>query len=250
MSNITQAVFGASRSTRTKARYQWDYGQILQLRLDGLPNVYEVHFANALHGTATTSIGGPDGVTIPDVYFTSGASIWAWLYLHTGNADGETEYMVTIPVTKRAQPTHEEPTPVQQSEIEQALAALNAAVDSAEADAAAAALSAAAADRSADTAVAAADDAVNAKTLAQAARDTAVSKASEAAHSAREAALSETAAAGSASSAQRDADRAEQAAGQSGYMWFEEEDGHIIFCRTANVDVDFDIEDGRLILYG
>lgn len=208
MSNITQAVFGASRSTRTKARYQWDYGQILQLRIDGLPNVYEVHFANSLHGTATTSIGGPDGVTIPDVYFTSGASIWAWLYLHTGNADGETEYVVEIPIVKRAQPTHEEPTPVQQSEIEQVLAALNGAVEQAE-------------ESAVDAAESAADAAESAVDAADRAAEAAVS-----------------------------ADRAEQAAAQSGYMWFEQENGHIIYVRTENVDVDFEISDGRLILIG
>lgn len=144
MSNITQAVFGANgRRTRTRPRFQYDYGQILDIRLDGLPLAYEVHFANALHGVdAKTSIGGADGVTIPDEYFLTGAPIYAWLYLHTGEADGETEYVIEIPIERRARPTHEEPTPVQQSEIEQLIAALDGATDAAEAAADAAAQSA------------------------------------------------------------------------------------------------------------
>ena len=43
------------------------------------------------------------------------------------------------------------------------------------------------------------------------------------------------------------ADRAEQAAGQSGYMFFEiDEDGHLIYERTDNVDVNFFIDNGHL----
>ena len=48
------------------------------------------------------------------------------------------------------------------------------------------------------------------------------------------------------------ADKAEQAAGNSGYMAFDidEATGELIFERTANVDVDFTIEEGDLILHG
>ena len=134
MSNIITAHF-ATEQTRawTNELWQYDYGQVLQFAGLDLPSAYEVHFANAPHGTdSITQIGNADGVTIPDQFLESGECVYSWVYLHTGADDGETEYMVTIPVNKRAKPTHEEPTPVQQDEIEQAIAALNDNVSKAE----------------------------------------------------------------------------------------------------------------------
>ena len=131
--NVTLAVFGAGRSTATKSLYQYDYGQVLQITGLSLPSAYEVHFGNAAEGGVTkTSIGGPDGVVIPDEYLTSGEDIWAFVYLHTGEDDGETEYVVHIPVRKRPEPSDIEPTPEQQDVITQTIAALNVAVDKAE----------------------------------------------------------------------------------------------------------------------
>ena len=44
-----------------------------------------------------------------------------------------------------------------------------------------------------------------------------------------------------------EANRAEQAAGQSGYMFFHiDENGHLIYERTDNVDVDFYLLNGHL----
>ena len=52
-----------------------------------------------------------------------------------------------------------------------------------------------------------------------------------------------------AQAASNDADRAEQAAGQSGYMFFYiNSNGDLIYERTNNVDVDFKLVDGDLIL--
>ena len=131
MTNITVANFtGGSHVTRTSAVYQYDYGQILQFSGLDLPTAYEVHFSNQeMLGTAKTSIGNEDGVVIPDEYLLSGERIYAWIFLHVGDTDGETEYKITIPVNKRAQPTAEEPTPVQQDVITQTIAELNSAVE-------------------------------------------------------------------------------------------------------------------------
>ena len=46
------------------------------------------------------------------------------------------------------------------------------------------------------------------------------------------------------------ADKAEQNAGQSGYMFFELKDGHLIMQRTQNTQVGFSLKEGRLILNG
>lgn len=142
MTNIIEAAFSGGTISRTKQAYQYDYGQILKFTGLELPQAYEVHFANSEKGNSVTQIGDSYGVAIPDSMFQSGAFIYAWVFLHAGNSDGETEYKVTIPIIKRARPTNATPTPVQQDAITEAIAALNAAVTQTAADAAAAAASA------------------------------------------------------------------------------------------------------------
>lgn len=134
--SIVCAVFGGFKKARTRALYQWDYGISLDFRGLNLPEYFTVHFANQpMSGTAKKQVGqamGESGhyvVTIPDEYLTTGLPVYAWVYLHEGESDGETVYMVEIPVQKRPQPTEAEPTPVQQDIIEEAIEALNGAVD-------------------------------------------------------------------------------------------------------------------------
>lgn len=127
--NITTADLSGKRSIRTKPLYQYDYGQVLNIVGVELPAAYEVHFSNELHGIATTQIGTADGVIIPDIYLTTGRDVYVWLYLHTGADDGETEYTAVIPVIRRASISNQEPTPVQQDAITEAIAALNDAVE-------------------------------------------------------------------------------------------------------------------------
>ena len=131
--NIVTAAFGAFKITRTRQLYQYDYGQILRFKGVELPTSYTVHFSNQqIGGTAVKQVGNADGVQIPDEMLTSGQNVYAWVFLHTGTDDGETMYAVTIPVQQRPRPTEEEPTPVQQGLIEQAIAALNAGVEAAQ----------------------------------------------------------------------------------------------------------------------
>lgn len=138
MMNVIKAILRNGVISKTQPLYQYDYGQILQISGVELPSVYEVHFANQQHGESKTMIGGEDGVSIPDEYLLSGQDVWAWVYLHTGADDGETEYSIVIPVIARAKPTDAEPTPVQQGVIEQAIAVLNTAVETTAQDAIAA----------------------------------------------------------------------------------------------------------------
>lgn len=127
--NVVIAAFGGSKVVRTRALYQWDYGQILRFAGLDLPNAYIVHFSNqCVGGEAKTMVGNLDGVDIPDEYLTTGQAVYAWIYLHAGEDDGETVYAVVIPVVARPKPTEDEPTPQQQGLIEQAIAALNAGV--------------------------------------------------------------------------------------------------------------------------
>lgn len=135
MSNILTAVFkGCDRAIETKPLYQYDYGQIIKFKIhSSLPNSYEVHFSNCPdYGTAITSIGNADGAPIPDQFLVTGDPIYAWLFVHTGEDDGETEYVAKIPVIPRAKPSNEQPTPQEQSVISQTIAALNNGVARAE----------------------------------------------------------------------------------------------------------------------
>ncbi len=134
MSNIVTAVFeGGQTLTCAEGLWQYDYGQVLRFEGIELPEAYEVHFSNTpMSGETVTQIGNDDGVTIPDQFLQTGEILYAWIYLHTGEDDGETEYMVTMNVRKRAEPSDEVPTPVEQSAITQAIAALNIAVEKAD----------------------------------------------------------------------------------------------------------------------
>lgn len=116
-------------SDPAKPIYQYNYGQILKFADLDLPFSYEVHFSNTDDcGNSVTQIGDAGGVIIPDNLFLSGANIYAWIFLHTGEDDGETEYKTILTISKRAKPTNQQPTPVQQDAITQAIAALDAAV--------------------------------------------------------------------------------------------------------------------------
>lgn len=258
--NVIKAHFGGASSTRTVSNYQYNYGQILKFDDLNLPEAYEVHFANReFGGEAYTQIGNADGVTIPDELFQADApAIYAWVYLHATEDDGETVYKVTIPLTKRAKPTDLEPTPVQQDAITQAIAALQVAVDETGQSASEAAQSAEDAASSAADAETARQAAESARDQAEQARDDAAESAVSAAGSAGSAegsaiaaAQSATNAAGSAADAHRDADRAEQAAATSGYLWFDiHSDGHLYLDRTPNTQVDFYLSQGHLFVEG
>lgn len=108
--------------------WQYDYGQVLKITGVELPDAYEVHFSNDPNrGMAKTMTGNADGCLIPDEYLVTGQSVFAWLFLHAGNDDGATEFMVEIPVRRRAKPTAEVPTPVEHDVISGLIADMTAA---------------------------------------------------------------------------------------------------------------------------
>ena len=133
MENTIVATFGTSRKTTTDPLYQYDRGQVLKIEGIRLPATYEVHFSNSPKNRGVTtysiaSVGNQNGVNIPDSVLLSGEPIYAWLYFYTTELDGETEYVIYIPVNKRAQILNPEPTPEEQDVISQAIIALNEAV--------------------------------------------------------------------------------------------------------------------------
>lgn len=107
MSNITEVTFSTERYAVTAPLYQYDYGQVLKITAPSLPDPYTVHFGNARScGESLTVIGtASDGAAIPSALLATGLNVYAWVFLHTGENDGETEYMIEIPVIRRAEPT-------------------------------------------------------------------------------------------------------------------------------------------------
>lgn len=134
MSNIIVATFVDGCTTAvTEAIYEGDYGMILQFAGLDLPDVYTVNFGNeAVSPLAHSMIGNADGVEIPNQLLTESGHVMAWVFLHTGEDDGETEYAVTIPVLEKMDTQIDDPTPEQESALNQAIAALNAGVERAE----------------------------------------------------------------------------------------------------------------------
>lgn len=130
--NILRATAWRGNHCQTSTIWQYDYGQVLVIDGLDLPEYYEVHFTDSTESTAIIQIGSADGVAIPDDLLRSGNHILAYIYLHTGDADGETVKTIHIPVNKRTEPGDQEPTPEQQTAIEEIIVALNEAVQRAE----------------------------------------------------------------------------------------------------------------------
>lgn len=129
MSNITSVTFGSVTSVRTEHLWQYDYGQYYQFSDIDLPELAEVHFSNSDSGTAYVQIATDGLVAIPDDLLKTGQPVFAWIFLHTGDSDGETVYKVTTPVMRRAEPADIEPTPEQATAIQELIEAMQSTVD-------------------------------------------------------------------------------------------------------------------------
>ena len=129
--NVTVVKFRKGNTTALASPlFQYDYGQIIQIEGLDLPDAYEVHFDNVIDGIeAIPQIGDADGVVIPDVLLEESDPIYAWIFLHEGEDDGETKYVITIPIKARSKATQVTPDPVEQDVITQTIAALNTAVN-------------------------------------------------------------------------------------------------------------------------
>ena len=119
--NVIIAKFAGTVRTAADGLWQWDYGQILQIEGLDLPAVTEIHFAQA--GKAKTVLGETTAsvcrVAIPNAMLQSADQIKAYIYLHQGEDDGETEYQIILPVRARAQPeTYDSEDPTIQEEYD------------------------------------------------------------------------------------------------------------------------------------
>ena len=131
-SKIIKGVVSGRGWSVTSPIVKEDYGLYLKIEGIELPPTYEADFSNdEHHGTSVTMVGNADGVHIPNQFVKSGKDIFAFLY-HVGEDFGRTVYKFKIPNKVRPDRTNEEPTPEEQSVIDQIISALNTAVESAE----------------------------------------------------------------------------------------------------------------------
>ena len=133
--NVTTAVIGSgcNTATATPSLAQWDVGQVLKIEGVDLPAAYQVDFSTEYTRNAIQKIGNAAGVSVPNELLQRSAPITAYIVLHEGENDRETEYWITIHVTPRTPPETITPDPEEQSVIDQAVAALQAGVAAAEA---------------------------------------------------------------------------------------------------------------------
>lgn len=241
---VSKTIYGrvGPRGTYTVGEItEEDYGILFQMPDLDLPAAYQVDFSNKLaSGTALTVVGNGNGALIPTSLIDSGKDVYAFLY-YVGDNFGKTTHVWRINNNRRAERGHPAPEPEQQSVIDQTISALNTAVEATAADAEQTASDAARAEAARDRAETAAN---SAETSASAA----ATSETNAAQSESTASAAATSASASAASAVTNAERAEQAANTAGYIDVEIVGGRLIYTRTDAVDVDFALDDGRLIM--
>lgn len=129
--NVILAPLSGRTVCTTKTVYQYNQGMVLRLLGIDLPQAYTVDFANSVTGSSISRVGGADGAPIPDQFFVPGSTIHAWVVL-SGTGYAVTRYHIMIPISPRAVRTNEEPTPSQQSALDEAIAVLNDGVETVE----------------------------------------------------------------------------------------------------------------------
>lgn len=126
------AVFVNERTVATAPLWQRDYGQVLIVKGLPLPLAFETRFSMN-GGESKPQIGstedGIGSVTIPDEFLDDSGVLTAYIFLHEGEDDGETEYVITTRIRPQPEVDNEPVTPVQQDVITQAIAALDNAVE-------------------------------------------------------------------------------------------------------------------------
>ena len=118
----------ASQHYRTKKIWQYDVGHTLRFVGFNLPYTFEVHFAHSQTGESQKQIGQDGICEVPAEYTQNSGFAYAWLYEVTEDT-GLTKHQIEIPIEGRARPTDQEPTPAQQSAIDQTIAASNNALE-------------------------------------------------------------------------------------------------------------------------
>ena len=119
---------------------------------EDMPATYRLDFSNdEHHGTALPVYCGSEGGEVPEELIDTGKDIFVWFF-YIGDGFGKSEYKWRIPNKCKPKTEQDEPTPSQQSSIDQLIVRSNEAVESAEQSASDASQSANRAEQAANTA--------------------------------------------------------------------------------------------------
>lgn len=156
VSRVIEVSFGRSSVAlvRIDTAYFYNNGIIFKPTDIELPTSYQVHWADSPQASSTLeTIGTAEGAPIPDDLWNRSRVIYGWIYLHPTNDSSVTGYEVRIYKNVRAGlPDGTEPTPAEQSTIDQLIGALNSAVAQTAEDVESASQSAQSAEQAKDTA--------------------------------------------------------------------------------------------------
>ena len=254
LSRVIEVSFNGGSIAYVKAdtAYFYNNGIIFKPTDIDLPASYQVHWADSPQASSTLeTIGTAEGAPIPDDLWGRSRVIYGWIYLHPTEDSGITAYEVRIYKNVRAGlPDGTEPTPAEQSTIDQAIGALNAAVTKTAQDVISA-------DQSARSASDDADRAERARNTTQGYASNAQLSATQANNSASSAYQNAQASARSASEAEQDridadryarasaqsADRAEQAANTAGWVdFYVDENGYLHYVKAESTGLDFYVD--------
>lgn len=132
VSKIIRGIVNSRGYTITSAITQWDYGYVFVPEFDDLPATYRLDFSNdEHHGTALPVYCGSEGGEVPEELIDTGKDIFVWFF-YIGDGFGKSEYKWKIPNKCKPKTEQDEPTPTQQSSIDQAISVVNEAVESAQ----------------------------------------------------------------------------------------------------------------------
>lgn len=120
MSNEIVAYF-KGRVGVAESVYQYDYGRVLIIDGLELPSVFEAHFAMPGDEEAIIVAGQDNRVAIPNACLDKTGVVTMYIYDHSGQNDGETEYVVRFNVIRRAKPM-DDGTPEEKSHMSEAIA--------------------------------------------------------------------------------------------------------------------------------
>lgn len=125
--NVITVYSKGRKNINLPAVFQYSRGMILKIIDDELPLSYRVEYANAKTGTAIGQLAVDGQVAIPYQFFVPGSTIYCWAVL-LGDEYAVPVKEIVIPVSPKAQYIDIEPTPEQAGLIDEAIAALNTAV--------------------------------------------------------------------------------------------------------------------------
>ena len=154
-SKIIRGIVNSRGYTITSAITQWDYGYVFVPEFEDMPATYRLDFSNdEHHGTALPVYCSSEGGKVPEELIDTGKDIFVWFF-YIGDGFGKSEYKWRIPNKCKPKTEQDEPTPSQQSSIDQAISVVNEAVAHTTQDVIDAEASAQSAKEDADRAVAA-----------------------------------------------------------------------------------------------